>query len=188
MHTFSVFIYCNSILKSIVIHNFKPKKLAHKPKEQSVTEDQFRMEGWRDGGREGWDSLWIPETLLHMERWAATSAWCSSYSAAASSVDWWARGIPSRVRGEWACSGKLGHAAWAPWVERGYKSSSRAAGDAADSSSNSSGARLTLTGTNSNSTMVLIWTQFGVKHKNVKCKVKVIHGEEGWTPEVRCCI
>lgn len=53
MHTFSVFIYCNSILKSIVIHNFKPKKLAHKPKEQSVTEDQFRMEGWRDGGREG---------------------------------------------------------------------------------------------------------------------------------------
>ncbi|XP_059381831.1 dnaJ homolog subfamily B member 5-like [Carassius carassius] len=31
--------------------------------------------------------------------------------------------------------------------------------------------------------MVLIWTQFGVKHKNVKCKVRVIHGEEGWTSE-----
>lgn len=48
-------------------------------------------------------------------------------------------------------------------------------------------ARLTLTGSNSISIMVLIWTQFGVKHKNVKCKVKVIHGEEGWTPEVRSC-
>lgn len=32
--------------------------------------------------------------------------------------------------------------------------------------------------------MVLIWTQFGVKHKNVKCKVRVIHGEESWTSEV----
>ncbi|KAI5612931.1 DnaJ (Hsp40)-like, subfamily B, member 5-like, partial [Silurus asotus] len=31
--------------------------------------------------------------------------------------------------------------------------------------------------------MVLIWTQFGVKHKNVKCKVRVIHGEENWTSE-----
>uniref|UniRef100_A0AAR2LYC6 J domain-containing protein n=1 Tax=Pygocentrus nattereri TaxID=42514 RepID=A0AAR2LYC6_PYGNA len=31
--------------------------------------------------------------------------------------------------------------------------------------------------------MVLIWTQFGVKHKNVKCKVRVIHGEETWTSE-----
>ncbi|XP_051534220.1 dnaJ homolog subfamily B member 5 [Myxocyprinus asiaticus] len=31
--------------------------------------------------------------------------------------------------------------------------------------------------------MVLIWTQFGVKHKNVKCKVRVIHGEEGCTSE-----
>ncbi|XP_026886024.1 dnaJ homolog subfamily B member 5 [Electrophorus electricus] len=31
--------------------------------------------------------------------------------------------------------------------------------------------------------MVLIWTQFGVKHKNVKCKVRVIHGEEGWASE-----
>uniref|UniRef100_A0A672RNX9 DnaJ homolog subfamily B member 5-like n=1 Tax=Sinocyclocheilus grahami TaxID=75366 RepID=A0A672RNX9_SINGR len=31
--------------------------------------------------------------------------------------------------------------------------------------------------------MVLIWTQFGVKHKNVKCKVRVIHGEEAWTSE-----
>lgn len=32
--------------------------------------------------------------------------------------------------------------------------------------------------------MVLIWTQFGVKHKNVKCKVRVIHGEESWSSEV----
>lgn len=31
--------------------------------------------------------------------------------------------------------------------------------------------------------MVLIWTQFGVKHKNVKCKVRVIHGEETWSSE-----
>ncbi|KAI4897090.1 hypothetical protein NFI96_021406 [Prochilodus magdalenae] len=31
--------------------------------------------------------------------------------------------------------------------------------------------------------MVLIWTQFGVKHKNVKCKVRVLHGEESWTSE-----
>ncbi|KAF4076966.1 hypothetical protein AMELA_G00202800 [Ameiurus melas] len=31
--------------------------------------------------------------------------------------------------------------------------------------------------------MVLIWTQFGVKHKNVKCKVRVIHGEESWSSE-----
>ncbi|TRY95072.1 hypothetical protein DNTS_004700 [Danionella cerebrum] len=35
----------------------------------------------------------------------------------------------------------------------------------------------------SSSIMVLIWTQFGVKHKNVKCKVRVIHGEEGWSSE-----
>jgi len=139
-----------------------------------------------EGGREKWDSLWIPETILHMERWAATSAWCSSYSAAEASVDWWARGIPSRVHWEWACSGKLGHEAWAPWVELGYKSSRRPAGDAADTAQAVT-ARLTLTGSNSISIMVLIWTQFGVKHKNVKCKVKVIHGEEGWTPEVRSC-
>ncbi|XP_028829341.1 dnaJ homolog subfamily B member 5 [Denticeps clupeoides] len=29
--------------------------------------------------------------------------------------------------------------------------------------------------------MVLIWTQFGVKHKNVKCKVRVIHREDSWS-------
>ncbi len=177
-----ILIYYHPLRKSILIHNFQSKNLSDKPKEQHVTGDLFRMDGWR----EGWDSLRIPEALLHMEKWAATSAWCSSHSAAASSVDWWARGIPSRVRGEWACSGKLGHAAWAPCVERGYKSSSRAAGDAADSSSS---AQLTLTGSRSISIsiMVLIWTQFGVKHKNVKCKVRVIHGEEGCTSEVRLC-
>ncbi|KAL2100036.1 hypothetical protein ACEWY4_004430 [Coilia grayii] len=31
--------------------------------------------------------------------------------------------------------------------------------------------------------MVLIWTQFGVKHKNVKCKVRVIHSEDSWSSE-----
>ncbi|XP_030623112.1 dnaJ homolog subfamily B member 5 [Chanos chanos] len=31
--------------------------------------------------------------------------------------------------------------------------------------------------------MVLIWTQFGVKHKNVKCKVRVMHSDESWSSE-----
>ncbi|XP_063066170.1 dnaJ homolog subfamily B member 5 [Engraulis encrasicolus] len=31
--------------------------------------------------------------------------------------------------------------------------------------------------------MVLIWTQFGVKHKNVKCKVRVIHSEDSHSSE-----
>lgn len=132
------------------------------------------MEGGSDG-----DWLWIPETLLHMERWAATSAWGSSHPARSAIPDWWARGIPCRVRGKWAGSGKLGHAAWALCVERGYKSARRAAGRC--SRRQLKRARNTL----SISTMVLIWTQFGVKHKNVKCKVRVIHGEEGWTSEVR---
>ncbi|KAJ8261275.1 hypothetical protein COCON_G00169980 [Conger conger] len=41
--------------------------------------------------------------------------------------------------------------------------------------------------------MVLIWTQFGLKHKNLKCKVRVIHRNDSWimgqarvVPEVHC--
>ncbi|XP_064164202.1 dnaJ homolog subfamily B member 5-like isoform X1 [Anguilla rostrata] len=41
--------------------------------------------------------------------------------------------------------------------------------------------------------MVLIWTQFGLKHKNLKCKVRVIHRDDSWimgqarvVPEVHC--
>ncbi|KPP67269.1 dnaJsubfamily B member 5-like [Scleropages formosus] len=41
--------------------------------------------------------------------------------------------------------------------------------------------------------MVLIWTQFGLKHKNLKCKVRVIHRNDDWimgqarvVPEVHC--
>ncbi|KAG5841168.1 dnaJ homolog subfamily B member 5 isoform X1 [Anguilla rostrata] len=41
--------------------------------------------------------------------------------------------------------------------------------------------------------MVLIWTQFGLKHKNLKCKVRVIHSNDSWimgqarvVPEVHC--
>ncbi|XP_048874623.1 dnaJ homolog subfamily B member 5 isoform X1 [Brienomyrus brachyistius] len=41
--------------------------------------------------------------------------------------------------------------------------------------------------------MVLIWTQFGLKHRNLKCKVRVIHRNDNWimgqakvVPEVHC--
>nr|XP_015221014.1 PREDICTED: dnaJ homolog subfamily B member 5 isoform X1 [Lepisosteus oculatus] len=41
--------------------------------------------------------------------------------------------------------------------------------------------------------MVLIWTQFGLKHRNLKCKVRVIHRNDSWimgqarvVPEAQC--
>lgn len=132
-----------------------------------------------------------PETSLEMEKEAATSAWSSAELQWVFTEQTEDTGIPYCASGNGWIRGKLGHAAWAG--ERIVRSCSGSIYKRAEESSDRTNSSPALRSDFSTIAtgqrhvaphnfctfviMVLIWTQFGVKHKNVnvKCKVRVMH-------------